>query len=115
MTRSMSVLSQFLNRFALSPLNIDTVCFKYSKNPSCIDLLLTNFKRSFLFNIFFFFKHKKETQEHTIDINLYRKITSAKLKHSNKTLLVSVILLFINKYYRKACTGKKKRTKINVK
>ena len=35
-----------------------------------------------------------ETQKYTININLYRKITSTKMKHSN--LLVSVISLFTN-------------------
>ena len=48
MTTSNPVLSQFLDTFALSPLNIDPTCFKNSKNPSCIDLLLTNFKPSFM-------------------------------------------------------------------
>ena len=38
-TTSNPVLSHFLDMFALSPLNI---------NPSCIDLLLTNFKPSFM-------------------------------------------------------------------
>ena len=46
MTTSNPILSQFLDTFALSPLNIDPNCFKNSKNPSCIDLLLTNFKHS---------------------------------------------------------------------
>ena len=36
-----------MNRLALSLLNIDPKCFKHSKNPSCFDLLLTNFKPSF--------------------------------------------------------------------
>ena len=48
MTTSNPILSQFLDTFALSPLNIDPTCFKNSKNPSCIDLLLTNFKPSFM-------------------------------------------------------------------
>ena len=48
MTMSNPILSQFLDAFALSPLNNDPTCFKNSKNPSCIDLLLTNFKRSFM-------------------------------------------------------------------
>ena len=47
MTMSNPILSQFLDTFALSPLNIKPTCFKNSKNPSCIDLLLTNFKSSF--------------------------------------------------------------------
>ena len=42
------ILSQFLDTFAFSTLNIDPTCFKNSKNPSCIDLLLTNFKPSFI-------------------------------------------------------------------
>ena len=46
MTTSNRILSQFLDAFALSPLNNDPTCFKNSKNPSCIDLLLTNFKPS---------------------------------------------------------------------
>ena len=48
MTTSNPVLSQFLDTFALSPLNIDSAYFKNSKIPSCIDLLLTNFKPSFM-------------------------------------------------------------------
>ena len=48
MTTSNPILSQFLNTFALSPLNIYSTCFKNSKNPSFIDLLLTNFKLSFM-------------------------------------------------------------------
>ena len=48
MTTSSPNLSQFLDTFALSPLNTDPTCFKNSKNPSCIDLLLTNFKPSFM-------------------------------------------------------------------
>ena len=48
MTASNPTLSQFLDTFALSPLNIDPTCFKNSKNPSCIDLSLTNFKHSFM-------------------------------------------------------------------
>ena len=39
-------LSQFLDTFALLPLNIDQTCFKKSKNPRCIDLLLTDLKPS---------------------------------------------------------------------
>ena len=48
MTTSNPILSQFLDTFALSPLNIDSTCFKNLKNPSCIVLLLTNFKHSFM-------------------------------------------------------------------
>ena len=48
MTSCDPILSQFLDTFALSPLNTDPTCSKYSKNPSCIDLLLTNFKSSFM-------------------------------------------------------------------
>ena len=33
---------------ALSPLNVNPTCFKNSKNPSCVDLLLTNFKPYFM-------------------------------------------------------------------
>ena len=47
-TTNNPILSQFLDTFALSPLNNDPTCFKNSKNPSCIDLLLTNFKPSFM-------------------------------------------------------------------
>ena len=42
------ILSLFWDTFALSPLNIDPICFKNSRNPSCMDLLLTNFKPSFM-------------------------------------------------------------------
>ena len=55
-----------------------------------------------------------ETQKYTININLYRKITSTKIKHSNLLILAS--LLSINECYRKTNKGKKernKRTKIN--
>ena len=38
-----------------------------------------------------------ETQKYPIDV--YKKVTSAKMKHSN--LLVLVFLLFIKKHYRK--------------
>ena len=48
MPTSNPILSQFSHTFALSPLNIDPTCFKNSKNPSCIDLLVTNFKPSFM-------------------------------------------------------------------
>ena len=58
-------------------------------------------------------KDKVETQEYAININLFREITSTKMKHSN--LLLSMILLFINENYRKTNNGTKtqKRTKIN--
>ena len=48
MTISDPILSQLLNTFSRSHLNIDPTCFKNSKNPNCIDLLLTNFKPSFM-------------------------------------------------------------------
>ena len=48
MTMSNPILNQFLDTFALSPLNTDRICFKNSKNLSCIKLLLTNFKSSFM-------------------------------------------------------------------
>ena len=48
MTTSNPILSHFLNTFALLPLNTDPTYFKNSKNPSYIDLLLTNFKPSFM-------------------------------------------------------------------
>ena len=48
MTTSNQILSQFLDTFVLSPLNIRPTCFKNSKNPSCIDLLLKYFKPSFM-------------------------------------------------------------------
>ena len=41
-----TILNQFFVFFALLPLNIDSFCFKNSKNLSCIDLLLTYFKTS---------------------------------------------------------------------
>ena len=40
--------NQSLGTLALSPLNTETTSFKNSKNPSCINLLLTNFKPSFI-------------------------------------------------------------------
>ena len=49
-----------------------------------------------------------ETQKYAININLYRAITSTKMKDSN--LFVSVILLFINGHYRKSNKGKKAKT-----
>ena len=54
----------------------------------------------------------------SVNINLYREITSTKMKHSN--LLVLVILLFINKHYRKINKGEKiekknKRAKVKEK
>ena len=48
MTTSNPIMRQFLDTFALSPLNTDPTCFNNSRNPSCIDLLLTNFKPSFM-------------------------------------------------------------------
>ena len=47
-TTSNPNLSQFWNKFALSPLNTDPTCFKNSKNSSCIDLLLEYYKPSFM-------------------------------------------------------------------
>ena len=44
---------RFWDTFALSPLNIDPIYFKNSRNPSCMDLLLASFKPSFM-NINFF-------------------------------------------------------------
>ena len=53
MATSNPILSQSLDTFALSPLNIDPTCFKNSKNPRCIDFLLTNIKPSFMkINVF---------------------------------------------------------------
>ena len=54
----------------------------------------------------------------SVNINLYGEITSTKMKHSN--LLVLVILLFINKHYRKINKGEKiekknKRAKVKEK
>ena len=48
MTTSNPILSQFLDMFPLSPLNVSPNCFKNSKTPSCIDLLLTNLKLIFM-------------------------------------------------------------------
>ena len=53
MTTSNQIRSQFLDKVASSPQNIDSSCFKNSKYPSFnissfIDLLLTNFKPSFI-------------------------------------------------------------------
>ena len=45
MTTSNSILNQFLDTFALSPINVNPTCFKNSKNSSCIDLL---WKQTFL-------------------------------------------------------------------
>ena len=47
-TTSNPLLSQFLDTSALSPLNIDPNCFQNSKNWIFIDLLLTNFKSTFM-------------------------------------------------------------------
>ena len=68
------------------------------------------------FNIFFLYewifktKLKVETQNYTSNINLYREITSTKIKHSN--LLVSVVLLFINQHHRQTNKGEKQKQKI---
>ena len=48
MNKSNQIRVQFFNKFALSSLNIDPICFKNLKNPSCIDPLLTNFKSGFM-------------------------------------------------------------------
>ena len=53
MTTSNSISSQFLDTFVLSPVNVNSTCFKNSKNPSCIDLLPTNFKPSVMKTNFF--------------------------------------------------------------
>ena len=47
------ILSQFSDTFSLSPLNIDLTCFKNSKKPLSIELLLANFKPSFMKTDFF--------------------------------------------------------------
>ena len=44
MTTSNSISSQFLDTFVFSPVNVNSTCFKNSKNPSCVDLLQTNFE-----------------------------------------------------------------------
>ena len=51
------------------------------------------FYHFFLYGLICKTKHKVETQKYIININLYREITSTKMKHCN--LLVSIILLFI--------------------
>ena len=43
-----TILSHFLDTLGLAPLNIHRTCFKNSKNQSYTDLLLTNFKPSFM-------------------------------------------------------------------
>ena len=48
MTTSNSILSQFLDTFALAPLNINPTCIKNSKNLGFIDLLPTKVKLSFM-------------------------------------------------------------------
>ena len=56
-------------------------------------------------NIFFFAvlilktKLKVETQKYMINIDVYREMTSTKMRHSK--LSVSAILLLINEHYRK--------------
>ena len=47
MTTSNPILIQFSDTFALSLSNIDQTCFKNSRNTSCIDLVLTDFKICF--------------------------------------------------------------------
>ena len=55
-------------------------------------------------------KTKYEVQNSKIyNVNLCRKITWSKMKHSN--LLVSVILLFMNEHYRKLTKKNEKHTK----
>ena len=54
-----------------------------------------------------------ETQKYTANINLYREITSTKMKHSN--LFVSVILHFINEQYRKTNKREKNNNKTKQK
>ena len=60
------------------------------------ELMFKKYMYSFFLIIFFSVliyksKHKVETQKYTININLYREITSTKMKHSS--LFVSVNLL----------------------
>ena len=75
MTISDPILSQFLNTFSRSHLNIDPTCFKNSKNRSCIDLLLANFKPSFMKTSVFetgIFDHHKMLS-HMMKLHLLRK------------------------------------------
>ena len=69
MTTSNPILSELLDVFALSPLNIDSTSFKNSKNPSCTDLFLTNFKPSFM-----------KTNVFEIEISDHHKIISTTMK-----------------------------------
>ena len=81
MTTSNPVLSQFLDTFALSPLNISPTCSKNSKNPNCIDLLLTNFKPSFM-----------KTNIFETSISGHHKLRGNNSPFMTKTLRKSIII-----------------------
>ena len=72
MTKSNQIRTQFLNKFALSSLNIDPTCFKNLKNPSCIDPLLTNFKPGFM-----------KTNTFETGISDHHKMISTIIKHNS--------------------------------
>ena len=40
-------MNDFIERYSLSSLIIESVCYKNPENPSCIDLFLTNSPNSF--------------------------------------------------------------------
>ena len=86
MTTSNPILSQFLDTFALSSLNIDSTCSKISKNPSCIHLLLANFKTSFIkINVF------------EIDISDHHEMISSIMKlHFKRENLTDITEITIN-------------------
>ena len=91
MTMSNPILSQFLDTFALLPLNIKPTCFKNSKNPSCIDLLLTNFKPSFMkTNVF----KTGISDHHKIISTVMKYILKGKaLKQNTTKITVNLILV----------------------
>ena len=72
---NMTISDPIQNTFSRSHLNIDPTCFKNSKNRSCIDLLLTNFKPSFMKTSVFetgIFGHHKMLS-HMMKLHLLRK------------------------------------------
>ena len=69
MTTSNPILNQFLDTSDFYSLNVYPICLKNSKNPSCIDLLVTNFKSSFM-----------KTNDFETGISDYQKMISTAVK-----------------------------------
>ena len=92
MTTSNPILSQLVNTLALSPLNIYPICFKNSKNPSCIDLLFINLKPSFIKTNSF----KTSISDHNKMISTLMKFISQEIVLKQNTTETTVNLIPIS-------------------